>query len=514
MSKKYITLSLAIAAAIVVNSCTEVYSSDAPAVLCDSRCQPDALANIATGYASIGQMEKAQQLLSQATQTAESLSEQTNFMPDLEEIAIGYAELGQYDEALQAIETVDEAKGGAYSSTAQVMLHRVIQAAIQARDYERAIQLTQTLDPHSIAMVGSNRYSKAMSFVEIAEAATQAPLSESEEILDQLLTDIRALPPWPANQQQIVAAAKLAENYDEIDRLERAQQILDEATQQLNEQAPDSFEFVDIAQSYIQIGQLQRAEQLLDRAYQQILQGRAYLPSAFPSEVSFKAVVGYVQAGQETKAMDLLNQMAVAVKGDSVNPTDRYKGLDWLANTYIALEMYDQALQTIELKYQWYPRTEAQMAVQGQSGWEVPEVELASQYAKLGEHEKAARVANLGRTESDRTAALLAMAHSYAEVGEYNRALQAAELLENPTADYILVNLQVEIITAVARQAAAAESPDQAAQILEAALQQAELIDRPEQKIAALSALSIQYATVGQPDQAADLLEQSLSLIE
>ena len=514
MSKKYITLSLAIAAAIVVNSCTEVYSSDAPAVLCDSRCQPDALANIATGYASIGQMEKAQQLLSQATQTAESLSEQTNFMPDLEEIAISYAELGLYDEALQAIETVDEAKDGAYSTTAQIMLYRVIRAAIQARDYERAIQLTQTLDPYSTVMAGSNRYSKATSFLEIAEAATQAPLSESEEILDQLLTDIRALPPLPANQQQFVASAKLAENYDEIDRSERAQQILDEAAQRLNEQAPNSFEFADIAQSYIQIGQLQKADQLLDRVYQQILQRGSYLPSAFPSEVSLKVVVGYVQAGQENKAMNLLTQMAAAVKEESVNPTDRHKGLDWLANTYIALEMYDQALQTIELKYQWYPRTEAQMAVQSQSGQEDPEVGLASQYAKLGEHEKAARVAKLGRAESDRTAALLAMAHSYAEVGEYNRALQAAELLENPTADYILVNLQVEIITAVARQAAAAESPDQAAQILEAALQQAELIDRPEQKIAALSALSIQYATVGQPDQAADLLEQSLSLIE
>lgn len=495
--------------------------------------------DIAVGYARIGQREKAQQLLSQASAVADANFSQfkNNYvLPDFDAIAVGYAEIGDYDKALGQIESMKNAaqrQGELSDIDAEIALYRTIYQALQAEDFDQAIQLSQKLNPSIVAsdteivvpdaktvvlLDTETKYSKAQALLDIADGAVKALNDDqSKAVLNRLLSTADSL---PNVQEQVKVVIGLAVNYYQIDLTAIAEERLSNA-EQLDIQAlglPASIN-IEIAQGYAQIGRTTKAEQLLDRAYQQNSQWLVSLPKFFPNQHLYKLVVSYAQLSQTTKATDILGEMAKAVGANSVDPVDRMSGIDSLAETYITVGEYDKALQALKQKYQWYPLTDAQNA-RPVNGYErgTPEAKLAVEYAKLGKNNKALSVARMARSKGQRAAAFNEITTVYAEQGKYEQALKIADLLEIKSAYSSELGFQsrfvANIIEVVAQQAEQAESDARAREVLDMALKRAESIGIAEHKIAVLSALSIQYAAVGQPEKAADLLSQSLKLIE
>ena len=512
-------LAAATVAVMVSASCTNLALLNRSPQMCDRYCQLKALPDIAIGYAAVGQQERAQQLLSQAFQSAKSIYAQTGSASDLGKIAIGYAHIGEYDTALHYIEKM----GANYGTDSAILvpLHRIIYEAIQAGDYDEAIQLSRRLSfGTTVWTEDGGEYNKAKVFSDIADSAVRSLDSElSEEILDQLWSVADALP--AASPQtpsaQIAVGARLAVDYSKIMRSQKADQLLAQI-ERISDKNKDFLPYsneIEVAQSYGLSGQREKAAERLDRLYQKVSESPSYLPRDFPDELLLDITKVYAQIGERKKATAIVNRMAKTISDKSVSPDSRLEGVDTLASAYIAMDEFDKASQTINLKYQWYPRTEAQVSSIGglYPSWRMPETSLAVVYAKLGEYQKASDVAKIARYETQRTDAFKKIAAVYAEKREFEQALETMDLIENPSSESVRADLQANVIIAVSSQSAEVEPVAQAVKVLDAALQRAASINVPEQKIKVLSALSTQYAAVGQPDKAVDLLQQSLNLI-
>jgi tetratricopeptide (TPR) repeat protein len=106
------------------------------------QAQADALSRVAVKYAQVGQKDKAEQLLTQALQSAKAIESFDTKNIALSDVASKYAEAGQSTKPLRLQKTINSREGDGSRNNA---LEKVAIQYAQAGQYDKAIQTTKAI---------------------------------------------------------------------------------------------------------------------------------------------------------------------------------------------------------------------------------------------------------------------------------------------------------------------------------------------------------------------------------
>src|SRR3712207_4517049 len=241
--QKYRKLRTLLATAALLSTTCSACTFYASAV---KQTRTHALASVAVGYAEVGQKDKAEEILTQALESAKAIEDFNNKEVALNQIAIKYAEAGQYDQALQVTKAMKNddvwslneiamkaAEAGEYdraiqatkamkkntSQAAQVLADVVIQAAELGR-YDQALMVVKAMGDKDVGY----EENRAKSLAKIVDKATQTePVGQASQILAQVLELAKSI---KEDGSKAAALADVAVGYAKVGQQDKAERIL------------------------------------------------------------------------------------------------------------------------------------------------------------------------------------------------------------------------------------------------------------------------------------------------
>jgi len=231
---------------------------------------------------------------------------------------------------------------------------------------------------------------------------------------------------------------------------------------------------------YVAVGQKEQVSGVLS----QVLQVTQTLNTSY-SNIKTRALTGiarhYATIGQTQKTLEILPQALQAA--NSLQGADfKTIALSEIAQTYVAVGQNEPVAAILSQSLEFAKAIKSPIAYRKVQALQP----IAVTYAKIGQYNQALQVAQLIEdTNSYRASALSAIAKEYVKNGQPEQALQIAQTLTNPP-------LKATTLTAIAAEYAKKGQQDKAAQLFSQALQAAESV----------ATIAIEYAEAGQPDAA------------
>ena len=369
------------------------------------------LRKIAIEVAKIGQKDSACRVLSQALQVAKTIEKNS---VQLEKIAIVYAEIGEYKEAFQVTEGIEEpfAKGRA-------LIGIVKKFAQDEQQDKKSEILSQTF--------------------QVAEKIKD--INEKSEILKALVIQ-----------------------YAEVGQNEKARRIIE-----MIEYKPDKTEAVIVmADKYSKAGQNEQATQIL---WQNFKEAREIGDSSQKCEILGRLAIKSIEIGQDglvsqiiDKLVDVLSQTKLAgmLTFEGTANLKAYSALVDIVAKYAEMGMYEKAITITErldnsktwafkeivVKYAKNGKFKQalQMADTINDAFYKSSalVEVANIYAKVGQKYKASQVlsqatkvcGSLDNRCNLRNDVLIEIIGAYLDIGQYEKALSAAEMMDTYNDNY------------------------------------------------------------------------------
>lgn len=439
--------------------------------------QAELLAEIAVGYAKLGQQGKASKLLAPAIQTAKINKSTQIGLNLLEQLGSVYVEMGQYDKALQVAKSLQVYE----PIDKDGRLKRITTRMVEVGQYEKALQVAKLIS--NTGVISNN------------SLATQS-----------------------------IAMSEVALPYAQTGKKTQAEQILVQALQK----AKTSDEMAEIALKYAQVGQKAKALQVLAQA----LQNAQYPDNIDKAAKVARVAVKYAQVGQQAKGEQLLAQALQRIKKE--DGATKEWNLPDIAIGYAKLGQFNQAIETTKSIKAYIGFHKDSPYIGFGKNMETPEestknqtsevfAEIAKTCAAAGQYEQAFQAIQEIKSSYRQREALGVVAIEYAKKSQYEQAFQVLKenirkekdesisIVFNPNSAWAL--------TKIVAQANQAESSAKAESVLSQALKVAKTIkygkfENKYNKVEMLTAIAIEYAEIQQKDKSEELLAQALQIAE
>ena len=229
-----------------------------------------------------------------------------------------------------------------------------------------------------------------------------------------------------------------------IERKERAIKALDQAAQLAEAERHSAIRaelLASLAIVYVKLGEKEKGEAFLTRSRQLIEEDDDLTKDCYecPSKEFFRILlaINHAQAGYINQAMEMLEQM---VRIDKQRQEDNHgRLLAGLASVFAGIGNTERALQLMDEAF------ELAKTIDDEIDRSVALEEIAKRYALLGQLERAMRVADMMEKGPFKDHALIAIAEKYAESGHFDRALAINNQIET-------TNFKPDILIFVAKQ--------------------------------------------------------------
>lgn len=368
--------------------------------------QASVLVEIAGKYAKAGQKEQADQLLSQALQSTDTIKDDTTRQAMIwSEVAGMFAMLGQTEEADKVISHALQSKLGTANQV--LVLTKTAGKYAEAGQKEQADQLlSQALQ---IANTSNYTETKVRLLIEIAGTYAKA---EQKEQVDKLLSEaLQATNTFSSAEKKAPFLVEIAGIYAETDQFEQATQLLSQAFQTTNMIGIEyvtnkDWTLAKIADIYANLEQFSQALQTTN----------AIADADFKTKANALVMIasGYAKAGQFSQAIQMANTIELA--------DYRVRALVEIAGQYIETGQKEQAIHLLSQALQIVNAFDSAEAGGIQASLLV---DIASRYAEAGEFSQAIQTANTIEKANSKTLALAKIVGEIA--GKY------AQTQEQPT---------------------------------------------------------------------------------
>ena len=516
----------------------------------DTNSRANTVAEIATKYADVGQLDRVLQIL-KTTKDKESRNRVLSAMVSK------YLNPDHYDLALRIANSVKD------SAQKDWALAWIARDAVGHGLYDKALEVTHMLE-------GAD--SKAEGLIGVAGGCAQA--GQKEKVMGILSQALEVTKTIEDTSREDWALGQVARGYAAVGQYDQALEVtgkmgeFEEKTETLAEIARQHMKaghydqaitvahliadpsaqyrtLAEIADTYIVSGDKAKIRELLAQLLQvanaiqerPLLEGRigrTFLMGRSPIDAmqyrpikarALAEVAGkYAKLGEKEQAAELLSQ---AVKA-AIAVTDALRKADTLveiAGGYAELGQFDQALQIVGTIQEAYFKGRALVVIAGK-------------YTQADQFDRALQVTEAIEEPGLRSDALAVIVHRYVEAGQYDRALQLAQTMAND-------RVRQGVLADIANGYAKAGQQEEAASLLseskdgreaywqseaeekaetiagmarmyaeaglyDPALQIATVIGDISEKAGALSDVAQKFAEVGQKEKAAEVLFQTL----
>ena len=459
----------------------------------NNRLKAQALIDIASGYIALGEKERASEILFQALKVSQALqldqadfygigSNQSKFQL-LFNIAVGYAALGQKEKASE-------------------ILSQALQEASVPTVYRTNIYGFSKI---AVEYAALGQKEKA------AEVFSQA--LQAIQLFEDNRSQIEALG-FEDNRSQIEALGIVASEASKVGQFDQALKAAQTALNLAKAIKEDIYKvdaLTRTASYYVAAGQKEKASEILSQTLQ-VAQSKE-LDEYFRGKALIKISAGYLATGQKEKALELLHKVFQITRKLDLSDQE----LEPLAQAYAAAEQYDQVLlvsatmdsETVTSVLSAISRKLASMgqyeravkltqAIKSDGAKSMALVGIVREAAEAGHYEQALKVAQTLKSDSDKTNALAGIAWRYAATGQYDQALKLAETLQSDT--------KVGIVANIADYYAAGGQYDQALKLVQA-------MDNAH-KANTLVSIANYLAVAGQKKRASELLTQAFQIAQ
>jgi hypothetical protein len=447
-----------------------------------SSTKTNALAAIARQYATIGQTQKALEIIPQAVQSANFIQGAEFKTIALTDIARAYLAVGQNEQAkkiltqslsfAQAIATPDPMRKG------QVLVPIAVTYA-KAGEYNQALQVAQS--------ILNADYYKANAIAEIANQYTQAKQLESTLQVARTLE----LPDTKAKTLATIAA-----NFAKAGQPEQGTNIFREAVQSAQTLPSDNdrrvYVLAETLLTYAAAGQLDAALEVAQSL------DSAYMKARTLSEMATL----YAKAGKQAQAAQLVSQTLESAK-EVQDTTQKDRVLDEIVTNYLKAGRYEDAFQASQLIQNDSYETNKTAIL----------LKIVTQAVEAGQYGQALKITQaLEQGYIDqRNTALRQIALGYGKAGDYNQAIEIAQTIQNYGSTY---TYQARTLAAIANILLQSGQASRATELYAQATQVANSLESPGSKAEALAAVALEYAISQQTNKASELLSQALQLAQ
>ncbi|MDX2212685.1 MAG: hypothetical protein SFY66_05285 [Oculatellaceae cyanobacterium bins.114] len=503
-----------------------------------------ALTNIAQGYIAIGQIDTALPLLNQSRQMANTIDHRdpNRKANALAAIATAYATAGEIEPALQTTQSIQTA---VYSQSSA--LRAISDRLVQVSQFDRALLIAETIQTTEL---------RALAFANIAGGLAQAgQAAQANQVFAEAIAQSRT-----TGDSSAYVMSQVVQHYAQSGQRDAARDV----AQRIPDAAIQAQTLMAIAHYYSTANQTDAATDTLKEAIQAIqnIHDASQQSSVFQSVIEDHLRQGhYDLALQVTQTLptevaiapfdkpELIGRVAreAATAGnfdvarqaaEAIDPqfTDyRNQAYQAIALEYAKAEQVDQALQVAESitndgAYPYRIRTLAAIAgeylqdrqtaaAEGVLTQAIAQVQplddpstqadglaaIAIQYANAGQIDRVAalhrEVLRLAATLSDsstNSSVLREIVGQYLNAGQYTAAVEAAEAIRESSD-------RINTLSHIINRAIQAGS-------YEAALQATTTLDIPEIQTRFLITLADRYLQTAQPTRATQLLAQAFDI--
>ncbi|NEQ24373.1 MAG: hypothetical protein F6K28_35705, partial [Microcoleus sp. SIO2G3] len=435
-----------------------------------------ALSAIAYHYATIGQPQKSLEILPQSLQVANSLQGAEFKLIALIEIAETYLAAGQREpvpailaQSLQLAQTFEHPNPYRKAE----VLGRVAIAYAQAGEYDQALDISKTIENPSyyranVLAVVANQYAQNG---QIEQALQLAQSLDADEFKVKTLRDI-------------------ALSYVKAGEQDKASDVFSQSVESARSLGETLL--ADTITQYAAAGQLETA-----------LSAAQTINDAESKAKALSAIaLLYAKAGQQTQASQILSQAIESAKAIQGNePQGRV--LKEMIDNYLKVGRYEDAFQVAQ-------------AIQADTvdlSKTAVLINIITKTVEAGQNEQALQITQLldkGDIEQ-RNFALQRIALGYAKAGQFDKAIQTAEMVNNAGSTYFY---QARTLAAIANEYLKTGQTNRANELYTQAIQVANSLEIPSNKAEALAAIALEYTLSGQQDKASLLLSQALQVAQ
>lgn len=438
-----------------------------------SRIKTAGLVAIANDYQQLGQSGQATSVLADALRAASFIRGAEFTAPALTSIAQGYVAIGQASTALPLLDQALQA-----ANTIQATNHRVptlSQIAIAyatAGNLDRALQTAQGIQ--TTPYYGSNALRAVAS-----QYLQKGDFNQAIQVVQRI----------PDVDLKAIALAEIAGAYAKAGQADQASQTFTLALQTARTVRNQGFRIMgEVVKQYAQSGQIDAARTAAQA-----------IPD-LPVKVQTLAAIAltYAEAGRAADATATLDQAIQQVK--TVRDVNEQANLlSPIVEEYRVQGQYRLSFQAAQaLSSDEFSGREGVYSSIVRSAIAADQLDLALEVNQA-----------IGSNWSDyKNQGYQGIAIAYAKAGQFDRALQIANLADN----FGSYSYQVRTLAAIAGEAQKRGQTTQAETILTQALEITNQFDTVNQKADGLVAIAIQYAIAGQTNRSAQLQQQMLTL--
>ncbi|HEY9599940.1 MAG TPA: hypothetical protein V6D33_19945 [Cyanophyceae cyanobacterium] len=445
-----------------------------------SYAKTKSLATIALHYAAIGQTNQAVTLLNQSVQTEKSIQGAEFKTQALTAIAQGYLAAGKIEQTLAILaQSLRHAKAVESSNPYRQgeLLAAIASTYAKAKQYNQGLQAAQ--------LITNAPYYKASSISAVALQYAQQGELEQALATAQLIERHKDMADIKAK-----LLAEIGSKYIQAGKLDKAAQVYAQAVQTVDvvDNPYDQSQILSqVIVNYAQAGQPDAALQLVPKIAN---------PDYFKATTLAEIVTSYAKAGQPAKASQALSQTLTAIAATSdANQKSNARG-DIIRN-FIEAKRFDFAVQIAQSMEDEATSAEILRDIVVQAA-DAGETDLAMQIIQGMEPKF------LGY----RSIMLHRVALAHAKAGQYDKALQVAQMLDSRLA------YRAKTLGAIATEFFKAGQSQRASELFTQAVQAANATEDANSKISALGAVALEYANTRQLQPASQTLSQALQVAQ
>ncbi len=391
----------------------------------DAHSKAIALTAIALEYTKAGQPTKASPLISQTLETIQAIPEAYQQSGLRQEMIRNFVKAGQYDFALQVVQVIDD--NFAKSET----LREIAKQAAEAGEFDKALQIVQGIDKSFIDERNAAFQKIALSYASAGQYDKAIQVTQAIENYGSSYT------------YRARTLGAIANQLGKAGQAQRATEVFSQAVQVAN-----SLEFPSnraealgaVALEYALGGQQNKASETLSQA----LQLAQTIEDVSSNSYTLRTIADQYIFAQR---YDLAFRVAQAMK----EPSERSFKLQEISDKFIEGGQYDTALQVANILETPSEKAKLLIAIAGkyiQTGQKNKAIEILAQAFQVartieGPESKVIVVKTdydgegniIGQTKVDdaydRASSLEEIALKYAQAGQYNQAVQVAQVIEN-----------------------------------------------------------------------------------